>query len=84
MLILPAGVIIFVVAFFGCCGAWQESSCMIYTYAALLTIILIGTYATIRGRCSFTVVEEKIPLLRGGGDHVYFGREKSERGTVTR
>ncbi len=42
LFVLFAGVIIFIVAFFGCCGAWRESSCMVYTYAALLTIILIG------------------------------------------
>jgi hypothetical protein len=40
-------VIIFIVAFFGCCGAWRESSCMVYTYAALLTIILIGKLSAI-------------------------------------
>lgn len=40
--IIIVGCVIFVVAFFGCCGAWNESSCMIYTYAAFLSIILIA------------------------------------------
>ena len=35
------GVVIFVVAFFGCCGAWHENTCMIYTYAAMLGLLLI-------------------------------------------
>eukprot|EP00088_Acartia_fossae_P002135 TRINITY_DN1083_c0_g1_i1.p1 TRINITY_DN1083_c0_g1~~TRINITY_DN1083_c0_g1_i1.p1 ORF type:complete len:244 (-),score=82.06 TRINITY_DN1083_c0_g1_i1:403-1134(-) len=39
--IIIIGVVIFVVAFFGCCGAWQESSCMIYTYAVLISVLLI-------------------------------------------
>jgi len=40
--IIILGAIIFVVAFFGCCGAWYESSCMIYTYALLLSMLLIA------------------------------------------
>lgn len=39
--IIVLGVIIFVVAFFGCCGAWQESSCMIYIYAMFISVLLI-------------------------------------------
>jgi len=39
--IIIVGVAIFVVAFFGCCGAWQESSCMIYVYAVLISLLLI-------------------------------------------
>jgi len=40
--IMIVGGVIFLVAFFGCCGAWQESACMIYTYAVLLAVILIA------------------------------------------
>ncbi|XP_023336981.1 CD63 antigen [Eurytemora carolleeae] len=39
--IIIIGCIIFVVAFFGCCGAWHENTCMIYTYAAMLGLLLI-------------------------------------------
>jgi len=40
--IIIVGVAIFVIAFFGCCGACKESPCMIYTYAAILIIILLA------------------------------------------
>merc|ERR1711974_478494 len=36
------GGVIFVVAFMGCCGAWKESKCLIYTYAFFLAVILIA------------------------------------------
>jgi CD63 antigen len=40
--IIIIGAVIFVVAFFGCCGAWKESRCLIYTYAILLMLILVA------------------------------------------
>jgi len=36
------GGVIFVVAFMGCCGAWKESKCLIYTYAFFLAVILVA------------------------------------------
>lgn len=39
--LIVVGSIIFVVAFFGCCGAIRESHCMIVTFATLLLTILI-------------------------------------------
>lgn len=43
--IIIAGVVIFVIAFFGCCGTWRENSCMVYTYATCLIVVLIGEVA---------------------------------------
>jgi len=40
--VIILGAIIFVVAFFGCCGAIKENKCMMYTYGLLLFIILIA------------------------------------------
>ncbi|XP_015110302.1 23 kDa integral membrane protein isoform X2 [Diachasma alloeum] len=39
--IIVIGSIIFVIAFFGCCGAIRESHCMVVTYAVLLLTILV-------------------------------------------
>ena len=41
-IILLIGGIIFGIAFFGCCGAWKEKKCLLYTYIAFLVIILIA------------------------------------------
>jgi len=41
ILFIVIGSIIFVIAFFGCCGAIRESHCMVSTYAAILFIILV-------------------------------------------
>jgi len=39
------GVILFVLGFLGCCGASKENSCMLYTFAALLSVIVIAEVA---------------------------------------
>ncbi|RZC43279.1 tetraspanin-8 [Asbolus verrucosus] len=38
---IAVGVIIFAIAFFGCCGAIKENSCMLTTYAIILIVLLI-------------------------------------------
>ncbi|KAK1128906.1 hypothetical protein K0M31_020042 [Melipona bicolor] len=48
--LIVIGSIIFVISFFGCCGAIRESHCMIITFASFLLFILlvqiaIGVYA---------------------------------------
>lgn len=43
--IIILGGVIFAIALFGCCGAWQEKKWLIYTYCALLFIILIAQVA---------------------------------------
>ncbi|XP_047113848.1 CD63 antigen-like [Schistocerca piceifrons] len=40
-LLIAVGIIIFIVAFFGCCGAVRESTCMVMVFAVLLGIIFI-------------------------------------------
>lgn len=41
VLVVAVGVVTFVIAFFGCCGASQESSCMLTTYAIIVGLVFI-------------------------------------------
>lgn len=41
IVLIGVGVVIFFIAFFGCCGAWKENYCMITTFAILLSVIII-------------------------------------------
>ncbi|KAK5644701.1 hypothetical protein RI129_006001 [Pyrocoelia pectoralis] len=57
ILMIVVGCIVFIIAFFGCCGAIKESTCLLTTYAVILLIILIaqiavGIYAFIQTKGS--------------------------------
>ncbi|XP_068996984.1 CD63 antigen [Embiotoca jacksoni] len=41
IVIIAVGVVIFFIAFFGCCGAWKENYCMITMFAILLSLIIV-------------------------------------------
>jgi len=41
ILIIIGGVML-LISFFGCCGACTENHCMVYTYAAMMTLILLS------------------------------------------
>ncbi|XP_030279184.1 CD63 antigen isoform X1 [Sparus aurata] len=41
ILLIAIGVVIFFIAFFGCCGAWKENYCMVTTFAVFLSLIII-------------------------------------------
>lgn len=45
MLLIVVGIIVFVVSFFGCCGAIRESNFMLITFAVLLFIIFLTEVA---------------------------------------
>ncbi|XP_046427771.1 CD63 antigen-like [Neodiprion fabricii] len=40
-LLIAIGVIIFLIAFFGCCGAVRENYCMLFTFATLMILVFI-------------------------------------------
>lgn len=42
IIILIAGLVICLIGFLGCCGAMKESSCMLKTYAFIVTVLLLG------------------------------------------
>ncbi|KAK9504562.1 hypothetical protein O3M35_010870 [Rhynocoris fuscipes] len=39
--LIVIGVLVFLIAFLGCCGAIKESNCMLNTYAVILCVLLI-------------------------------------------
>lgn len=41
LVLIVVGVIIFFIAFFGCCGAWKENQCMITMFAVFISLIVI-------------------------------------------
>ncbi|XP_073326774.1 CD63 antigen [Pagrus major] len=41
IVLIAVGVVIFFIAFFGCCGAWKENYCMVTTFAVFLSLIII-------------------------------------------
>jgi len=41
ILLIVVGVLIFLIAFFGCCGAYKENHCLTMTFAVCLAIIFI-------------------------------------------
>lgn len=45
VVLIIVSIIVFVVAFFGCCGAVKENHCMIVTFSAFLIIIIIAEVA---------------------------------------
>uniref|UniRef100_A0A8C6UCH1 Tetraspanin n=1 Tax=Neogobius melanostomus TaxID=47308 RepID=A0A8C6UCH1_9GOBI len=45
ILLIALGVIVFLIAFFGCCGAWKENFCMLSTFAVLMSLIIIAEIA---------------------------------------
>ncbi|XP_076234097.1 uncharacterized protein LOC143179014 [Calliopsis andreniformis] len=40
-ILIVAGILVFVIAFLGCCGALRESTCMVLVFAVSLSIVLI-------------------------------------------
>jgi len=41
IVLIVVGVVIFFIAFFGCCGAFKENYCMVTTFAILLSLVII-------------------------------------------
>lgn len=41
---MVVGIVVFVIAFFGCCGAVKENSCMVLTVSIKLNIIQGQTF----------------------------------------
>jgi hypothetical protein len=53
-LVIAVGVIVAVVSFLGCCGAWKESKCMLYVVSiqAFLTEPSKVVFGSFQGECN--------------------------------
>ncbi|XP_050345195.1 CD63 antigen-like [Nymphalis io] len=61
VILIIVGLIVFVVAFFGCCGAVKENHCMIVTFSVFLLMIFIAELAVgIAGYVKHTELETSI------------------------
>ena len=65
--LMIVGGVIFLVAFLGCCGAWRESKCLIYTYAFFLAVILVAQVLLVdilsnTGQTFFTLMNTELLL----------------------
>ncbi|XP_077074639.1 CD63 antigen [Siphateles boraxobius] len=58
LVLIIVGVVIFFIAFFGCCGAWKENHCMVTMFAVLLSLIVITEIGT---AIAGYVYREKLP-----------------------
>ncbi|XP_065345778.1 CD63 antigen-like [Cloeon dipterum] len=61
-LLISIGVIIFLVAFFGCCGSIKENYCMVLTFAVLMIAIFILEVAG--GMAGYMLSSKAEPLLK--------------------
>ncbi|XP_076874814.1 CD63 antigen [Brachyhypopomus gauderio] len=46
IVLIVIGAVIFLVSFFGCCGAWKENYCMITMFAIFMSVVIIAEIAT--------------------------------------
>ncbi|CAJ1084587.1 CD63 antigen [Xyrichtys novacula] len=69
IVIIGVGVVIFLIAFFGCCGAWKENYCMVTTFAVLLSLIIIVEIGAaiagyiFRGKISSVVQDSLVEMI---------------------
>ncbi|KAM6929127.1 CD63 antigen isoform 1-T3 [Lycodopsis pacificus] len=71
IVIIGIGVVIFFVAFFGCCGAWKENYCMVTTFAILLFLLIVVEIAAVIAGYMFreklsNVVEDSLTEMISG------------------
>ena len=52
VLFIVLGAIVLILGFFGCCGACTENSCMMFTFATLLALVVIAEVMS----CNYTLL----------------------------
>ncbi|CAG9862115.1 unnamed protein product [Phyllotreta striolata] len=74
--LIVVGVIIFVIAFFGCCGAVKENHCMIITFSVFLLLILVlEVVVGVLGYIKRTDVETMLEDQLNKTMHMYYTKE---------
>jgi len=78
ILVVIVGAVTFIVAFFGCCGASQESSCMLSTYAFIVGVVFL---AEIAAAILLLLYTQEITKLVRDGVNKSFDRYKTSATT---
>ncbi|XP_063377831.1 CD63 antigen-like isoform X1 [Cydia fagiglandana] len=68
-LFIVIGAVVFLISFFGCCGAIRESHCMVVTYAIFLIVIII--VEVILAVCIFVYADSIKHALKTGMDRSF-------------
>ncbi|KAF5307910.1 hypothetical protein FQR65_LT06477 [Abscondita terminalis] len=80
ILLIIVGVIVFIVAFFGCCGAVKENHCMIITFSAFLIIIFcLEMAAGIAGYVRRNDIEDMLDTHLNNTMHEYYNKADAKR-----
>uniref|UniRef100_A0A6M2DTJ2 Tetraspanin n=1 Tax=Xenopsylla cheopis TaxID=163159 RepID=A0A6M2DTJ2_XENCH len=74
ILFITVGSIVFIIAFFGCCGAIRESHCMTVTYAVFLIVLLI--IQVVIAVCVFVYVDDLNKVLEKTLQNTFDHRDK--------
>jgi len=74
IILLAIGIIILLIGFFGCFGAIRESPCLLYTYATIVLVLLIGQISIVaygavkKGPIQDHMAKYMIEIYRGYGN----------------
>jgi len=82
ILLIIVGCVIFVIGFFGCCGAVKENHCMVMTYAVLLGLIFILEISA--GIAGFVLRGKVEGMMRTGMEDSMTNYGKPENEGVTK
>ncbi|CAG7726466.1 unnamed protein product [Allacma fusca] len=83
-LFIVVGVIVFIIAFLGCCGAVRENHCMMMTYSVLIALILILELGA--SVASYYFADEVENILKNGLTETFedYGKNTTQAETTRR
>lgn len=74
--LIVVGILVFIIAFMGCCGALRESTCMVLVFAVLLSLVLIMELAA--AVAAYALQDGIKDLLAGKINVTMYQYEKNE------